>query len=65
MTLEEVEAAVEAIRRKVGDDEVAHIEEDRLHGAVLQAIANGADNPSALAAAALKTSEIQFSRWSA
>ncbi|MDI3409550.1 hypothetical protein QKW52_15290 [Bacillus sonorensis] len=39
--------------------------EDALHADVLQAIATGADNPEKLAAEALKTKDIEFSRWCA
>jgi len=46
------------------DDESAHAAEDRLHESVLQSIADGtAEDPKAMAAAALKTDDIEFSRW--
>ena len=41
----------------------AHAAEDALHQDVLAAIAAGAPNPAELAAAALATTEIKFSRW--
>lgn len=47
------------------DDERAHGKEEELHQDVLTAIAAGARNPKALAAAALKTLDIEFSRWTA
>lgn len=67
LTKEEVEAAVEDIRKIAGDDEAAHGDEDELHCAVMQAIADGTwrDSPAALCRAALKTKEIDFARWCA
>ena len=47
-----------------GDDEQAHVEEDRLWKDVLEAIANDtADYPSMCAAIAVGTLDISFSRW--
>lgn len=63
MTIEEVEAKVKEIAAMRGFDETAHEMEDDLREDVLRAIANGAENPSGLAAAALKTSELPFARW--
>lgn len=66
MTIEEVEAEVERIRAMRGDDESAHSAEDRLWENVLRTIASGyGDKPSSLAAAALKTADIDFARWCA
>lgn len=66
MTLDEVEAEVERIRGLADDDESAHGAEDDLWEKVLRTIASGyGDKPSALAAAALKTTEIDFQRWCA
>jgi hypothetical protein len=65
MNLADVQAAVDKIRA-VGeqDDEIAHAEEDALHQAVLKAIADGtADDPVGMAALALTTIEMDFSRW--
>lgn len=62
MKIEEVEARVEAISKMRADYEVAHSAENDLHQSVLSAIANGAENPAGLAAAALKTLEIDFYR---
>jgi len=46
------------------DSEIAHMSEDQLHHAVLRAIATGqADDPKALAAAALQTLRLNFDRW--
>lgn len=53
---------IDNIRR---DDEAAHAEEDTLHQDALQAIADGAPNPAALATEALKTKNIDFARWCA
>lgn len=55
-------AHIDNIRR---DDEAAHAEEDSLHSDVLHAIADGAPNAAALAEEALKTKNIDFSRWCA
>ncbi|MBG9915251.1 hypothetical protein ABD67_10070 [Bacillus sonorensis] len=65
MTVDDVREFVEEIRLSADDDEVAHSMEDELYVAVLQAIVNGADNPGKLAAEALRTKNIEFSRWCA
>lgn len=65
MTPSEVTERVSAIRELRHDDERAHSEEIWLRHDVLRAIANGADNPAQLAVEALKTSDIDFSRWTA
>ena len=47
-----------------GDDPRAHVMEDLLHETVLREIAEGnAEDPAGMAAAALQTGEIEFSRW--
>lgn len=71
MTPEEVRQRVGALRASgrptaMGpsyDDENAHIEEKRIWGEVLVAIAKGAPNADALAREALETSHIDFQRW--
>lgn len=65
MTVDDVREFVEDIRHAADDDEVAHSMEDELYVAVLEAIANGADNPEKLAVEALKTLDIEFNRWCA
>lgn len=65
MNVEDVRARVEMIRALAYDGEAAHSDEDALREDVLRAIADGADDPAALAAAALITSEIRFARWCA
>ena len=67
MTVEEVEKRVADIEAGKGDDEGAHAAEDDLWEAVLKAIASNQPSgyPHMLAAAALKTREIDFSRWCA
>lgn len=65
IALRDVEARVDALRNAHDDDEGAHSEEDDLHQAVLQAIANGAPNSAQLARAALQTCDIDFARWCA
>ncbi|WP_024427708.1 hypothetical protein [Bacillus safensis] len=63
MTVDDVQERVEVIRQIALDDEAAHGMEDELYIDVLEAIANGADNPEKLAAEALKTQDIEFYRW--
>lgn len=63
MTIAEITQALDEIERSRDDDETAHVLQDRLYGRVLQAIADGARRPAALAAEALKAREIQFARW--
>lgn len=48
-----------------GDDEQAHGLEDAIHRSVLKAISEGKGDPVALAKAALKTRDVNFSRWCA
>jgi len=55
---------VHQIRKNQGDVETAHGMEDYLWQEVLQTIADGtAEDPAALARAALKTTELDFDRW--
>lgn len=61
-----------AVRKRVAsidiikdDDEGAHGNEDALWEEVLEAIAEGASNPKALAREALATRAIDFARWCA
>lgn len=63
LTVPDVAAGVEEVRERSGDEEVAHGREDGLHQRVLRAIAAGAPDAPALAAEALKTTEIEFDRW--
>lgn len=56
---------VAKIEAMIGDNESAHIEEDVMKDCVLQAIANGVDNPAECAAAALKSCDLDFERWCA
>lgn len=66
MTIDEIKARVENIRKVAHDDERAHCEEDDLHREVLAAIADGsAEDPAAWAEAALETRSISFARWCA
>lgn len=57
--------AVSRIREAAGDAEKAHALEDALYQDVLRAIADGAEKPQELAAAALAAFEINFPRWCA
>lgn len=61
MTPEDVRASIASI--DVADDEDAHEREDGIRASVLEAIAQGADNASELARAALETSTLVFYRW--
>lgn len=66
MTVEEIQARVAKIRKHVEDrnPEYSHPEEDDLYADVLAAIAAGAEDPAAIAAAALETKKIpNFERW--
>lgn len=65
MTVDEINTRVQTIKDEAYDDEAAHSAEDSLHADVLQAIADGAENPRELAAAALATLKIAFARWCA
>lgn len=65
MTVDDVKAAIAKIIEISWDDEAAHSGEDALHRNVLQAIADGHPEPAALAAEALKSVQITFSRWCA
>jgi hypothetical protein len=66
MTPEDVQQYVERIRENALDDEAAHGMEDALWADVLEAIASGAaEEPAALARAALATLDIEFARWCA
>ena len=58
-----VKKTVREIASLAHDPDAAHGREDKLFAAVLKAIAEGAPNASELAAAALKSKEIRFSRW--
>lgn len=65
MTLDEVKKKVLEIEEKKGDNEIAHIEEDELHHAVLREVASGNPESQKMAEEALKTLDIYFSRWHA
>lgn len=65
MTVVDVIASVAEIEAIKMDDEAAHGKEDSLREDVLRAIADGHPDARGLAVEALKTSEINFSRWCA
>lgn len=65
MTVDEVREAVALIATMTHDDEAAHSNEDTLWENVLRAIADGVPHPEALAKEALKTVNLDFSRWCA
>lgn len=65
-TAAEVKREVAVILDLVRDDEAAHNREDSLYEAILRSIAAGrAENPKAMARAALVTKKIEFKRWCA
>ncbi|MFE7799026.1 hypothetical protein [Nocardia sp. NPDC057440] len=57
-----VDERLDAIQASIHDPEVAHSIEDSLRVAVLQAIAEGAEEPARLAAKALESKAIEFER---
>ena len=63
MTPAEVSNRVARIASMTDDDESAHCEEDKLWLDVLKVIAAGADDAAGLAAEALKSESLIFSRW--
>ena len=66
MNVAEVRRRVKRIKLIALDDEAAHSYEDELWDDVLSAIARGkVANPAGVAAAALATKDIAFSRWCA
>jgi hypothetical protein len=65
MTPDSVWRRAQGIRLLSHDPEAAHAEEDQLWRDVLEAIANGAQNPIGLAHEALRTRQIKFPRWCA
>lgn len=71
MSTVDARRVVEFIRERAGDDEVAHIFEDKLREAILEKLSTpGADQEDAeylaeFARIALSTREIEFSRWCA
>ena len=62
MTVDEVQRAVDEIRAARADAVMAHEAEDTLRRRVLTAIAAGVPDAPRLAAAALATDDIDFSR---
>jgi hypothetical protein len=66
INLDTINARLAEIQHCAGDHELAHSLEDRLFRDVLTAIAAGtSDNPEELAAAALRSHDIDFHRWCA
>jgi hypothetical protein len=63
MTVEEVFERVNRISAMKGDSEAAHAAEDGLLADVLAAIRDGAPNPTDLAAAALRATQLEYDRW--
>lgn len=59
------QAEVDELRGMDYDPERMHAVEDQLHVDVLRSIAEGCDDPAGLAAIALQTKDIRFSRWCA
>jgi hypothetical protein len=66
MTLKQVKNRVLAIEKSDGDDERRHSLEDELYRELITAIANGqCTDPVACCKEAIKTLEMDFSRWKA
>lgn len=65
MEVTDVRQILTLIEANKSDDENAHGAEDELHCKVLKEIADGAANAQELAAEALKSLDINFSRWCA
>jgi hypothetical protein len=62
MTVDDIRRRIATIDDIADDYEAAHREEDRLHADVLEAIAGGAADAGALAAAALESRGLVFDR---
>ena len=62
ITVEYIQRELSRLSGARGDYEIAHGLEDALRDKVLVAIADGARNPSDLAAEVLKSSDIDFKR---
>lgn len=60
MNVADVQRRLRRIQRVKADNEVAHVEQDELYEAVLEALAN---DGSMIALEALKAREIKFKRW--
>jgi hypothetical protein len=63
LTIEDVARQLAYINSQADDPEVAHGAADDLHQQVLRAIAAGHPDAQILAAAALRTEDIEFDRW--
>lgn len=63
LTVEDVARRLAEIHATRGDDESAHGMEDSLRADVLAAIAAGTPDARTLAAAALRSDQIDFARW--
>jgi hypothetical protein len=67
ITVAQVQAEVARIKKlgdwRTNDEAEAHSREDRLYGRVLAAIRDGAPDAAELAATALETGKLTFSRW--
>ena len=60
--LDELQQLADIVRESAGDFEVAHIAEDKLHVACLEAISNGSVDPQAAAWIGLSTRDVKFKR---
>ncbi len=63
MTVDEVHSRVFRMRTSIDDNEVLHLEEDRIWEEVLRSITALGGEAGALALAALETKDIKFARW--
>ena len=63
LTVEDVAQRLAHIASEADDPEAAHSSADWLHELVLRAVAAGHPDSQILAAAALRTNDIEFDRW--
>lgn len=69
LTVDHVNERLEAIRQVIKEEhpvvasEEAHEEQDKLLRDVLEAIANGAEDPVGLSKAVLEVFNVEFTRW--
>jgi hypothetical protein len=63
MDVVEVRRRVAVINALSQDSEGAHVAEDELYIDVLEAIADGAENPQGLAEEALRANDLDYLRW--
>ena len=65
LTIIDVEKKIQEIKDAEYDDEKAHVLEDQLYKAVLEAVVEGDPDAKIMAEMALTTQDVDFSRWCA